>query len=224
MFKLYITRKNLQAFTLAEVLITLTIIGVVAAMTIPGLNNNINKQDTVAKVKKAYSILSQATESIKADCGGDIQNCVTYSPTDNDGTSRLEVANLYKQKLLLNKFCSGSISGCFYNGQYKYFKGNSSIFGSLEIVTFCQDSKFVLNDGNSVCFDWDGYSTSHLYNIFVDINGTKAPNQLGYDLFIFYYDSPSRTIKANNEDDCTTYGLGTGCALNILRNGEINYY
>ena len=46
------------AFTLAEVLITLGIIGVIAAMTIPGLITNFKKRETVAKVKVAYSTFS----------------------------------------------------------------------------------------------------------------------------------------------------------------------
>ncbi|MDD3238016.1 MAG: type II secretion system protein [Candidatus Gastranaerophilales bacterium] len=49
-----------KAFTLAEVLITLVIIGVIAAMTIPSLLNNTNKEETKTAVKKAYSALSQA--------------------------------------------------------------------------------------------------------------------------------------------------------------------
>lgn len=49
-----------NGFTLAEVLITLVIIGVIAALTIPALINKTNEQDTVTSVKKAYTILSQA--------------------------------------------------------------------------------------------------------------------------------------------------------------------
>lgn len=49
--------KGLLAFTLAEVLITLGIIGVVAAMTLPTLINNYRKQETIAKLKKVYSVL-----------------------------------------------------------------------------------------------------------------------------------------------------------------------
>ncbi|MDD3238143.1 MAG: type II secretion system protein [Candidatus Gastranaerophilales bacterium] len=52
--------KNRKAFTLAEVLITLVIIGVIAAMTIPSLLNNTNKQETITSLKKSYSVLSQA--------------------------------------------------------------------------------------------------------------------------------------------------------------------
>ncbi len=49
-----------KAFTLAEVLITLTIIGIVAAMTIPTLMSKYKDQATVTKLKKAQSIISNA--------------------------------------------------------------------------------------------------------------------------------------------------------------------
>ena len=45
-----------KAFTLSEVLITLTIIGVVAALTIPSLNNHVGEADKIAKIKKLQSI------------------------------------------------------------------------------------------------------------------------------------------------------------------------
>src|SRR5574344_319946 len=48
------------AFTLAEVLITLGIIGVVAALTLPSLIQNYREKETVTRVKAAYSILGQA--------------------------------------------------------------------------------------------------------------------------------------------------------------------
>ena len=54
--------KRIKAFTLAEVLITLGVIGIVSAMTIPSLLTNFKKRETVSKVKAAYSIFSQAVK------------------------------------------------------------------------------------------------------------------------------------------------------------------
>ena len=61
--------KQKVAFTLAEVLITLGIIGVVAALTLPSLIQKQHEKETVAKVKKAYSILSQAYLSANTEFG-----------------------------------------------------------------------------------------------------------------------------------------------------------
>ena len=53
-------RSTISGFTLAEVLITLGIIGVVAALTMPALITNYQKQQTINTLKKSYSILQQA--------------------------------------------------------------------------------------------------------------------------------------------------------------------
>lgn len=211
------------AFTLAEVLITLAIIGVVAAITIPSLNNNINKQDTVTKVKKAYSTLSQATQEINAECGGNLTNClVTMSTTDQDATSRQEVVTLYKPKLLTNKECPTSATlGCFANTEYKFL--NNSNMGNFATANIFDNARFSLNDGTAVLFDWDGTSTD-LFRFAIDTNGPKPPNQLGKDLFMFYYNPNSRILKSFDTSSCTTSDYGWGCTGKILQDGEINYY
>ena len=61
--------RRLAAFTLAEVLITLGIIGVVAAMTMPSLITNYQKKQTVTQLKKAYTELSQVIKSAEQENG-----------------------------------------------------------------------------------------------------------------------------------------------------------
>ena len=55
-----------NAFTLAEVLITLVIIGVVAAITVPSLMSNTNKKENIVRLKKAVSVINQALNRNKA--------------------------------------------------------------------------------------------------------------------------------------------------------------
>lgn len=57
------------AFTLAEVLITLGIIGIVAALTMPALIDNHNKQVVVARIQKFYSTMNQAIARAEVDYG-----------------------------------------------------------------------------------------------------------------------------------------------------------
>ena len=61
--------KKWIGFTLSEVLITLGVIGVVAAMTLPTLIKNYQKQQTLEGLKVAYSIFSQAVEKSKQENG-----------------------------------------------------------------------------------------------------------------------------------------------------------
>ncbi|MDR1168475.1 MAG: type II secretion system GspH family protein [Heliobacteriaceae bacterium] len=62
-----------KGFTLAEVLVTLAIIGVVAALTMPSLIANYKKQETIARLKKFYSSWSQAVLMAQAD-KGEVEN------------------------------------------------------------------------------------------------------------------------------------------------------
>lgn len=57
------------AFTLAEVLVTLGIIGIVAALTMPMLVQNYNKRITEVRLKKFYSVMNQAIDRLKVDYG-----------------------------------------------------------------------------------------------------------------------------------------------------------
>ena len=59
--------KKFKAFTLAEVLVTLGIIGVVSAMTVPTLMQNYQRQSYVTQLHKIYNELGQAAERYKAD-------------------------------------------------------------------------------------------------------------------------------------------------------------
>jgi type II secretory pathway pseudopilin PulG len=217
------------AFTLAEVLITLGIIGIVAALTIPVLMNNSDKQTTVTKVKEAYSIISQATTSINNDCGGDIATCITSATANNanDPTARAELANLYKSKLSLAKDCTdGTTTGCFANQKYKTLANGDNL--NLETVSYYANARMILTNGISVEFSWLGstFSPPYYFWIYIDINGTKAPNQFGKDTFVFYYDINQKCIKPNqNVDDCGVgTNAGSSCSSKIIQEGAINYY
>ena len=71
-----------KGFTLAEVLITLGIIGMIAEMTIPTLMNNVGNQVFKVGLKKSYSVLSQATVDVMNENSGTM---VGVSTTGNNG-------------------------------------------------------------------------------------------------------------------------------------------
>lgn len=222
---------NLLAFTLAEVLITLGIIGVIAAITIPVVIGSSEKQVIVSKVKEAYSIISQATNQINNDCNGDIANCLT-TPSANhfDSATNAEVANLYKQKLSVVKDCGINSDGCFPSGGYKYLD-NIESFYNVETTSWFY--KMTLANGMSVAFVWNGPTNplwwDSLYiGIYVDINGISGPNMLGKDFFWFVYDRDSKSIKpvGPEYDTCVSAAVysGEGCAEKVIQQGAVNYY
>ena len=92
------TMRKHAGFTLAEVLITLGIIGVVSALTMPSLINEIQDRQFIAKWKKAYSIISNAVYSALEEyefCKGTF---IEYSGTTNL-CSEEQIIETYRQLL-----------------------------------------------------------------------------------------------------------------------------
>lgn len=218
--------KKSLAFTLAEVLITLGIIGIVAALTIPNLIGNSDKQATVSKVKEAYSILSQATVQINNDCGGDITDCISNPGAGLDNAAaRKDVVDQYKANLSVILDCTdGTTTGCFASGAYKYLNTNNTYI--FETNGHFTNARILLKNGISVAFCWLGqvYSPEY-FDIYIDINGAKSPNQVAKDTFVFYYDINKKTLEPYTlANDCSISGNGWNCSAKILQESAINYY
>ena len=81
-----------SAFTLAEVLITLGIIGVVASLTMPSLNQKLQDQRNMSALKKGYSVLQQATNLAISEYEGPEY----WGMVDNSVESVTNVYNYYK--------------------------------------------------------------------------------------------------------------------------------
>ena len=212
------TNKRSNAFTLAEILITLTIIGVVAAVTIPTLTKKAGNQEYVTRLLKVYSVLSQATDDIINEKG---------APGNNWAGTTTSVSNYYKSKLKIGNYC-GTTSGCF---------GGMSDVDASSIY-----QKFTLSDGasiairqhNSQCTHDDYSDSPHICaSIFVDLNGKKAPNSIGRDLFQFVLRNDGlypRACGGYNEFDeggnivsyCPTGG-DWRCTCRVITEGEMNY-
>ena len=213
------------AFTLAEVLITLGIIGVVAAMTMPSLIQNYQEKATVTKLKKCYSLVSQAYVSILNDEGG--------SDTLQAGDD-LEMMKKFGKYLKYQKTC-GRNKGCFPNVTYKSVTGNG--YSKWEDDT-TDRSRAILTDGTLIMFNksamWGGNEGNYLYaQIYVDINGFKGPNQLGRDFFYFYINpekivpAGAKALEEKNEDQKFTKNCiqqnGYACAAWVIYNENMDY-
>ena len=213
------------AFTLAEVLITLGIIGVVAAMTMPSLIQNYQEKATVTKLKKCYSLVSQAYVSILNDEGG--------SDTLQAGDD-LEMMEKFGKYLKYQKTC-GRNKGCFPNVTYKSVTGNG--YSKWEDDT-TDRSRAILTDGTLIMFNksamWGGNEGNYLYaQIYVDINGFKGPNQLGKDFFYFYINpekivpAGAKALEEKNEDQKFTKNCiqqnGYACAAWVIYNENMDY-
>ena len=218
-----------SAFTLAEVLITLVIIGIVAALTIPTAISKYQKQQYVAGLKKAYSVLSQVTNTIIAEEG---------SPKASVGgwaSSYQNIFNLYKKHLNNAKECIDG-SNCYNIGMVKNLDGSNE--GNRDTST---TPKLILNDGTTVLLGGLDLSSdcsagsvegSGIYkycaSIFVDVNGARKPNKWGRDNFQFFITEDGlkpRGCGITNINYCHPNGIGMGhaCACKVLQEGAMNY-
>ncbi len=229
--------KRKFAFTLAEVLITLGIIGVVAALTMPSLIAKHQEKAAVARLKKAYSILSQAM-LLAINEYGTIDGWESYSyddPDESDDTViRISEEFLVKQ-LSVAKDC-GHAKGCFAS-PYKTLKGTTERdFENLDNRYY----KLILADGISLAlegYEWGGNNCTGVTGkgncgeIWIDINGKKNPNTVGKDLFLFTYNkngkiSPYESNTYNTalkNTTCRTNSNGYSCAGWVLAFENLDY-
>ena len=221
--------KKPAAFTLAEVLITLAIIGVVAALTIPTVITNYQKKMYVTQLKKSYNNLTNAFRTIMA----------------NDGVTKLSDTTLWS-KMPSDYFSSGDIlqpiNADFKNEFFKTFKviavydeknipeGYNPEFKGLNGDDEGQpDSAIYLADGTFLLFELnktpqpacdEGCTTlkefqetrntktkmySFLGAIEFDVNGVKGPNVMGRDLFAFALGNDGMLYPAGGVDYAIYY-------------------
>ena len=213
-----------KAFTLAEVLITLVIIGVIGALTVPALIQNTQKQEYVSALKKAYSTLSQASQQIIAEEG---------SPRCDEGGWACNYDSIhaaYKKHLNIAKECKNN-KECFAPKYTELSPGRTETYNGFS-------NGFVLTDGSSITFGnitedcTSGYWGNEPYcaRIFVDVNGHKAPNKIGIDLFDFVIKESGLKPSGCDGPDYWCHstwtnhgGVGFGCACKALREGAMNY-
>ncbi len=172
------------AFTLAEVLITLGIIGVVAAMTMPSLITAKQEKATISTIKKNYSIFANALLMAQNDNG----ELYTWGITKDADGLNLVSSNLKPYLKIIEDCGVGEKSDCAPgdNGKFKDLTGRKRTedFSSNDYYSFR------LNDGTAVAIQLKTKaecisSESSCMNFYIDTNGKKYPNTLGKDIFYF---------------------------------------
>lgn len=216
-----------KAFTLAEVLITLGIIGVVAAMTMPSLIQSYKERETVSRVKKFYSMINQAL-LLAINENGPVDE---WDFAEIDQETGMNTSNKFfeylRPHLKIAKDC-GTQSGCASDAMYVKLNGSRHIAYDTNKIYY----KVILVDGSYMwmrqkygtgghCNAFDGGYNNSCGAIILDINGKQPPNALGKDTFVFVIQK-DRIIPMKNTD-CVLAKEGSGCAAYILINGNMNY-
>ncbi len=173
-----------KGFTLAEVLITLAIIGVVAALTIPSVVRNYQETQIKTQFRKTYSTLMQSLNKTNYELGG-MPQC--YKDNNGGGTNFTDECtafyNEFTKNLKVIKYCKNNAfsSGCI--PEYLGYRGDdvADFEGFRKNNINNINPAWVLADGMILL----GYLPQGHSLLAVDINGFKKPNKFGYDLFIF---------------------------------------
>ena len=228
-----------KGFTLAEVLVTLGIIGIVAALTMPSFINNYQKTVWTKQLQKSYATVQQGFKLMMAQEEVDsIDSTHAFQALKTYGCARLD---------------GETMSNCteFYNNLKKYFT-----------ITYIDDTygnkkssaKIYLADGSYI-FGYRFWGTSRgatnseikrFGDFWIDVNGDKKPNEKGRDRFYFivsqtgdvyaggskqsslalYGDETTMYWKTNVHYANHCYGKGfnnTTCAGRVLEKGKMDY-
>lgn len=216
-----------SGFTLAEVLITLGIIGIVAAMTLPSLVNKYKKQEAITRLQKTYTVLNQALKMSEAN-----NETYEYWQAASDMGAGEYFDKYWKPYFKISRRCN-TYKECGYSSlaPWTLLNGQKS---TLSVVLPNLRSTFYTPDGVLIAIsaftggtNLDDPGSAVDTSIYVDINGPKNPNQYGKDFFIFVrtkkgvmpygYDK----TKAVVDNNCSTVSNGSGshCSAKLAKDG-----
>ena len=188
-------KKN-QAFTMAETLLVIAIIGVIAALTLPNLSSNTNNKEVVVKVKKISANLNDAYGRSRAKYGTDLATWIRNDTSEADKATR--VGKRILEFMNVEKEC-GVGAGCFSASAPSTISG--SAFSASALSANTDMYKAILADGTSI-----GFTSNAVY---FDVDGpSKGFNVYGRDLFTL---SIGDRIWTNNTDHGAS---GAGCKTN----------
>lgn len=165
--------RTTKAFTLAEVLVTLGIIGVVSAMTLPTLVKSHQRQVYVTQLHKVYNEFSQAGESYINS-----KNAINLS--EAGVRTNAGIQEFVQSSIKTVKNCGSTFTDCFAS---EYQNMNGATVANLNDATA---ACYALPSGATVCLTRISgqIANANFISLIVDTNGKQGPNILGRDLFI----------------------------------------
>lgn len=224
-----------EAFTLAEVLITLGIIGVVTALTLPTLITNIKYAEIQASLKKNYSLIQQALLKMNEEYGYQIDGTYKWG---NVGAFKRDFSKYFQ----IGKDCGNAFNYnqyCFHPStndnkkKYRTFNGSQEISEIIISSSIIDDGQFMTTDGSLYLFENAGGAGGIFISI--DTNSIKkGPNKLGHDLFTFQLTNKGKLVPMGGEGtrytddslycskDSQSSLNGVGCTAKALN--DPNYF
>lgn len=216
-----------KALTIAEVLITLVLLGIISACVLPAVKINVQEKTMVTKLRRSYTLLNNSFQSAVAKYGSPKYWGLTPGRLDVD----TNVAVFEDNEKFFHRLFEGL--------KYEYVKNtlppqptnylNNEDYAIINPDGFERQPLFRLNDGTTVFHSWynsggcKSWSINACGDFAIDINGADAPNVLGIDQFEFFY-TESAIIPIGypnhiNGKDIRTAETHCNPKEKILRNG-----
>lgn len=208
--------KKKNAFTLAEVLITLGIIGIVAALTLPAIIQKMEDKSLRTAFLKQYSVMNtvmkeiQTEKGVAYECGN-----VNGVYTENECTALWDD---FFSKYKILKTCRYRTAGCgvVYKKKADVLAQGGKINNSnCTFLDSAAADAHMLADGSII------YTTSQHGGLYfaTDINGLKGPNRWGYDMFYMTLDTSKGQIRLTDAV-CAMWERGGRRVQNILLDND----
>ena len=181
--------KKRKAFTLAELLMCLTIIGVISALTMPVIYTSYQSAALKSSFKKAHYILDDVTKSITFDKRNIVKAARTYhGPSGGGYKDAPALMNAYYDRLkVTNNFSTSGYTIKSYNGKASNPPAGGRFAYPSKILANGMLFGIMINEG--------------IVNITIDTNGKKKPNRLGFDIFCYHVgdDGELQTIRMSRD-------------------------
>lgn len=212
--------RKLRAFTLAELLLTLIIIGIISAVALPGLRKNVYSKEFEAGLKKGYSTLQQSWGLVMLKYRNNIAGKIA------DNAAAVEE---FRIVLKATKVCSTDVTteGCWSTGS-RLLNGNPwKPTGHAGLILL--DGSILALNYNKLCTSSFLTAKNSCAIAYIDVNGFDKPNVLGRDIFEFYL-STTEVVPSGSELDsrfgtpsmnCTSTGAGNACTAEALINAGV---
>ena len=188
-----------MGFTLAEILVTIGIIGVVAAVSMPSLIANVQKNTYVTQFHKAYSDISNVMVKYMSD--------EKVESLKEAGLSNNSFSTFFNNYFNVVKKCD-NFTDCF-SDSYTYLDGAQLSLSGTGYYSVLLESGAAIGLKST--------STPSLpYVLIIDVNGQKAPNRVARDLFAIYLTPDGKFYKNSAAHEC-------GASFDKCRGGTGNY-
>ncbi len=195
-----------KAFTLSEVLITLTVIGIISLMVLPNLITNYENKSYVAQLLTTYNLISNASNQLLTK--ERVNNLANTSLSDSPKEFLTKYFNITND-------CGESPTNCF-NASYRSLDGSKT-----ENMTVSDSYCVTIATGAAICMSkmtYDTASAKGFSKIIIDVNGLEHPNMGGRDLFGFNLYTDGK-IGSDYDDFETQAGKCTTSMQDSAKNG-----